>query len=144
MLRTNAPCSIPGSFMSSTYNASPLTKRSSSARASARPIHGAVGARTVLMPSPQAGMSVTALAELLLQPVRRERPVLVADVVTDVVAVVEQHELSVLGLLRLPLRLLPRDQPVEPSGDREEGLVDQRTCLLYTSPSPRDGLLSRM
>ena len=25
-----------------------------------------------------------------------------------------------------------------------EGLIDDDVCLLYTSPSPRDGLLSRM
>ena len=28
--------------------------------------------------------------------------------------------------------------------DRESALVQLRRCLLYTSPSPRDGLLSRM
>ena len=32
---------------------------------------------------------------------------------------------------------LPRDSPLQ-------GLLLLRTCLLYTSPSPRDGLLSRM
>ena len=28
--------------------------------------------------------------------------------------------------------------------DRDTGLIRLTTCLLYTSPSPRDGLLSRM
>ena len=26
----------------------------------------------------------------------------------------------------------------------EDDLLEEETCLLYTSPSPRDGLLSRM
>src|SRR5665647_2486774 len=31
------------------------------------------------------------------------------------------------------------------TADRQEGeLAETKTCLLYTSPSPRDGLLSRM
>ena len=30
------------------------------------------------------------------------------------------------------------------SGDAKEGKVEINNCLLYTSPSPRDGLLSRM
>ena len=30
------------------------------------------------------------------------------------------------------------------SGNLSNKMFDDRTCLLYTSPSPRDGLLSRM
>ena len=32
----------------------------------------------------------------------------------------------------------------EPTGDVAEIIPETTTCLLYTSPSPRDGLLSRM
>src|SRR4051812_28793765 len=63
--------------------------------------------------------------KLLLQPVGGERPVLPRDVVADVVAVVVEDELAAGRLLRLALRLLPRDQPVVAPRDREERLLDQ-------------------
>ena len=34
--------------------------------------------------------------------------------------------------------------PDQPLDESVRDLVQERTCLLYTSPSPRDGLLSRM
>ena len=37
----------------------------------------------------------------------------------------------------------PQLQP-HPVGADPQGLMHARPCLLYTSPSPRDGLLSRM
>ena len=40
---------------------------------------------------------------------------------------------------------LPGPNEVRRVADGENGLIEgMRTCLLYTSPSPRDGLLSRM
>src|SRR5664279_3547605 len=36
------------------------------------------------------------------------------------------------------------DRTSDANGQRVERLTGQRGCLLYTSPSPRDGLLSRM
>ena len=36
------------------------------------------------------------------------------------------------------------DGNLPPSGDVGAALAADGTCLLYTSPSPRDGLLSRM
>ena len=44
-------------------------------------------------------------------------------------ALAESHELTLNALMRFALRRF---------------IVDVRACLLYTSPSPRDGLLSRM
>ena len=61
---------------------------------------------------------------------------------------IEQLE-AILKALREQLAELQNDRNsgVEVD-DRKEALVhrqlDQYTCLLYTSPSPRDGLLSRM
>ena len=60
-----------------------------------------------------------------------------------------------LALVRLyyPVRLveggerIPRDRPTVFLLNHPNGLLDPmvlRICLLYTSPSPRDGLLSRM
>ena len=57
--------------------------------------------------------------------------------------------LKILPLLYLKATLLP---PCEPIGEDEPEIfvteedyeLIRRTCLLYTSPSPRDGLLSRM
>src|SRR5437764_6896089 len=63
--------------------------------------------------------------KLLPQPVGGQGPVLPRDVVADVVAVVVEDELAARRLLGLPLRLLPRDQPVVAAGDREERLLDQ-------------------
>src|SRR3954453_12791645 len=63
--------------------------------------------------------------KLLSQPVGRQRPVLPRDVVADVVAVLVEDELTARRLLGLPLRLLPRDQPVVAARDREERLLDQ-------------------
>ena len=58
------------------------------------------------------------------------------------------------GIIGLPLRLLAREVYDKISKIRssscvalvtgEERIVPAGACLLYTSPSPRDGLLSRM
>ena len=51
-----------------------------------------------------------------------------------------EQELSVLEVLRLHREFhLPHPVPA----DEQEKPLD-KVCLLYTSPSPRDGLLSRM
>src|SRR5436305_15211527 len=68
-------------------------------------------------------------AELLGEPVGGQRPVLVRDVVADVVALLEQHPRRVGRSLRDPLRLLPRDQAVELAGDHEQRLVDARRAV---------------
>ena len=48
-----------------------------------------------------------------------------------------------LGLLALLFVFTNLPVAANPTGDRDgDGIVD--TCLLYTSPSPRDATLSRM
>ena len=39
---------------------------------------------------------------------------------------------------------LPKAKFLKPQADKIITLGKKETCLLYTSPSPRDGLLSRM
>ena len=46
------------------------------------------------------------------------------------------------GAVRVASIYLPNGNPVGENGDSEKYLY--KLCLLYTSPSPRDGLLSRM
>src|SRR5664279_5779240 len=54
---------------------------------------------------------------------------------------------SVADLIGDPVRIAPRlggeHRPGAPQGVRRDS-GQGRNCLLYTSPSPRDGLLSRM
>ena len=48
-------------------------------------------------------------------------------------------------LLRIPTDLIEQVDTFKESLEAERGgFAINRTCLLYTSPSPRDGLLSRM
>ena len=39
---------------------------------------------------------------------------------------------------------VPQERQVTEVGQDTEAIEDTKVCLLYTSPSPRDGLLSRM
>src|SRR6266566_9179822 len=68
--------------------------------------------------------------ELLPQPVGRERAVQVGKVVADMVSIVVQDELAARRLVRLALRLLPRDQAVVPACDREVWPVEPWRCLV--------------
>ena len=38
----------------------------------------------------------------------------------------------------------PEGSPDISETDLDKAMIDKKPCLLYTSPSPRDGLLSRM
>src|SRR6266511_6092138 len=71
-----------------------------------------------------AGENLSHTAELLREPVRDERPVLVRDVVAHVVALLVEDELPVRSLVGDPLGLLPGDDPIELPGDHERRAVE--------------------
>ena len=48
------------------------------------------------------------------------------------------------GFIELPVKQVLPDQSEESVSQALSGSVSPTICLLYTSPSPRDGLLSRM
>src|SRR6187551_3352703 len=70
------------------------------------------------------GENLSHICELLSDPVRDERPVLVRDVVANVGALLEQDEPGVGRLGGDPARLLPRDDPVELAGHHECRLAE--------------------
>ena len=55
----------------------------------------------------------------------------------DAVAVIDVLELSAIKDITTEIQKIP-------GVERTETMVEVNPCLLYTSPSPRDGLLSRM
>ena len=55
---------------------------------------------------------------------------------------VEELELELANLKDQALRAMADAENVKKRAERE--VAAAKTCLLYTSPSPRDGLLSRM
>src|ERR1700680_5060693 len=64
------------------------------------------------------------LPQLLAQPVRHERPVLVRDVVADVVSIRVDHQRRIGCFARDPLRMRRREQAVFGAVDHEEWLSD--------------------
>ena len=83
------------------------------------------------------GVLQIAVMLVVIGPLQRWRP---AEVITDTTAVrtdVIYTLIHRLGIFRLALFF-----SIDPLMDELMGHF--RTCLLYTSPSPRDGLLSRM
>ena len=60
------------------------------------------------------------------------------------VAAAAQASIAAAGLAAAQLWRLRSGQSQHVTVDMRHAIVECRSCLLYTSPSPRDGLLSRM
>src|ERR1700674_1682512 len=81
--------------------------------------------RPTVVPSAQVIREKSSrLPEALLEPVGHQWPVLVRDVVADVVAIRVHHERRVRRLARNPLRLRGRKQAVAGTMDHEQRLRD--------------------
>ena len=62
------------------------------------------------------------------------------EVASRVAATVPPGQSIILG----DTRIVPQYQTIGSGMDQQIGGIENVYCLLYTSPSPRDGLLSRM
>src|ERR687887_98689 len=71
-----------------------------------------------------AGENLSHTAELLREPIGHKWPVLVRNVVADVVALLVEDQVAIPGRVRDPLRLLPRDDAVELARDHERRPVE--------------------